>query len=522
MKQKYLLLLFIVFNLIGSYAQVNGDFRSKSSGDWESVSSWETWSGGLWINATSYPGQINGTYAITINTGNTITVTTNLVTASMGDLTVNGVLNLLAGSNPKKVDLKTPLLYLSASGILNFSNQKTQLYLPNNGIIKIDAGGTISGACSNNTEMYIDNKLIAVCNGSGNSDILTFGEIVAGSGTLNANITTPVGFSSTLCNGTNIVLTGGYTGTPSGAVTYLWTVKDPANADVVIANNTSTSTSFTPTLSGLYSISFTVTDGTAFSNIETKTVTLQSVVSPGTIGNTQMICSGTAPDQLTSTMDGTGDGTISYEWQTNASGSFQTIGGATAATYSPPALTATTTYQRRTVATLNGVACYSDYTTPVTITVGDTTNPVLTAEANQNVTLDANCSVTIPNLVDGSSATDNCIGTTITQSPVAGTTQAAVHNGTINVTVTAIDAAGNTDSEIIVITAKDLAAPVLTAEAAQNVTLDANCSVTIPNLVDGSSATDNCIGTTITQSPAAGTTQAAIHNGTMNITVTAT
>ncbi|OYX84477.1 MAG: hypothetical protein B7Y83_08125, partial [Flavobacteriales bacterium 32-34-25] len=102
------------------------------------------------------------------------------------------------------------------------------------------------------------------------------------------------------------------------------------------------------------------------------------------------------------------------------------------------------------------------------------------------------------------------------------TTQAAVHNGTINVTVTATDAAGNIDSEIVVITAKDLTDPVLTAEASQNATLSGSCLVTIPNLVDGSSATDNCTGTTITQSPAAGTTQATVHNGTINVTVTAT
>ncbi|APA00073.1 LamG-like jellyroll fold domain-containing protein [Flavobacterium commune] len=524
MKQKYLFLLFIIFNFLSAYSQADGDFQSKATGNWESASSWEIYNGTTlnWESALNYPGQANGNYAVTINSSHTITVSTNLVTTSIGDLIVNGTLNLLAGSNPKQVDLKTPLLYLTATGILNFTNQKTQLYLPNNAVIKIDAGGTISGACSNNTEIYIDNKLIAVCNGSGNSDVLTFGEIVAGSGTLNANIINPVDFSSTLCNGTNIALTGGYTGTPNGSVTYLWTVKDPNNNAVAITNSTSTTTSFTPALSGQYSISFSVTDGSSFTNTETKTVTIQSVVTPGTIGNTQMICSGTVSDPLTSTMDGTGDGTISYQWQTNASGSFQTIGGATLAAYSPPTLTSTTSYQRRTVSILNGVACYSAYTTPVIITVGDTTNPVLTAEASQNATLNASCLVTIPNLVDGSSATDNCTGTTITQSPAAGTTQAAVHNGTINVTVTATDTAGNTDSEIVVITAKDLTAPVLTAEASQNATLNASCLVTIPNLVDGSSATDNCTGTTITQSPTAGTTQAAVHNGTINVTVTAT
>ncbi|WP_204524817.1 hypothetical protein, partial [Confluentibacter citreus] len=44
----------------------------------------------------------------------------------------------------------------------------------------------------------------------------------------------------------------------------------------------------------------------------------------------------------------------------------------------------------------------------VTINVTDDIDPVLTKEADQNVALGAACTVTIPNVVDGSSATDNC------------------------------------------------------------------------------------------------------------------
>lgn len=45
------------------------------------------------------------------------------------------------------------------------------------------------------------------------------------------------------------------------------------------------------------------------------------------------------------------------------------------ASYQPPSLGTTTSYQRRTVATSGGVTCYSPYTTPVTITVsGPTAN----------------------------------------------------------------------------------------------------------------------------------------------------
>ena len=96
-------------------------------------------------------------------------------------------------------------------------------------------------------------------------------------------------------------------------------------------------------------------------------VTVRPAMTAGTIGSAQAICYGTSPTMLTSTA-GTGSGTISYEWETNATGSHVTIDGATDETYQPPTLSATTSYKRRTVSN-NSITCYSDYTTPVTITV---------------------------------------------------------------------------------------------------------------------------------------------------------
>ncbi|MFN4286154.1 MAG: HYR domain-containing protein [Lacibacter sp.] len=154
-----------------------------------------------------------------------------------------------------------------------------------------------------------------------------------------------------------------------------------------------------------------------------------------------------------------------------------------------------------------------------TVTVKDVTAPVLTPANNQNVNLDAGCEITVPDV--RGTATDNCAGTVITQLPAAGSKVPAAHNGTISVTVTATDAAGNKDEKTVVLTAKDVTAPVLTVPSGQNVNLGADCKITIPDLVAASSATDNC-GFTITQSPVAGTIVSAAHNGTINVTVTAT
>lgn len=94
-----------------------------------------------------------------------------------------------------------------------------------------------------------------------------------------------------------------------------------------------------------------------------------NVVTAGVIGSTQSICSGSTPATLTSTTVATGSGIITYEWQTNASGSYVTIPGATGATFTPPALISTTSYKRRTVSVNGGYTFYSAYTTPLVITV---------------------------------------------------------------------------------------------------------------------------------------------------------
>ncbi|MEI6436153.1 MAG: hypothetical protein WCP32_15055, partial [Bacteroidota bacterium] len=108
---------------------------------------------------------------------------------------------------------------------------------------------------------------------------------------------------------------------------------------------------------------------TDFPGSSSVVVTVNAGVTAGAIGAAQSICRGSPPAPLTSVTAGSGSGTISYEWQTNASGSYVTIAGAFAASYSPPALNATTSFQRRTVSVSGGATCYSSYTSSITITV---------------------------------------------------------------------------------------------------------------------------------------------------------
>jgi|GEM_PF-3330953 len=136
-----------------------------------------------------------------------------------------------------------------------------------------------------------------------------------------------------------------------------------------------------------------------------------------------------------------------------------------------------------------------------TVIVTDNENPVLTAGANRDVNLNGSCSVTIPDV--RGTATDNCAGTVITQIPSIGAVVSSSHNATINVTVTATDAGGNTDVKTVVLTAKDVTPPTIVCPA--NITLSACTSTATWTAPSGS---DNCSGLVVTQSdgPASGST----------------
>ncbi|WP_198673006.1 beta strand repeat-containing protein [Algoriphagus litoralis] len=102
------------------------------------------------------------------------------------------------------------------------------------------------------------------------------------------------------------------------------------------------------------------------------TITLQSVPTAGTIAADQTICNGDDPAAFTSTMDGTGDGTITYRWESAVSpfSSWSSVSGANSSTYDAPAgLTQTTRFRRVTISTLNGVDCESVPTAPVEVIV---------------------------------------------------------------------------------------------------------------------------------------------------------
>ncbi|GAA4495880.1 hypothetical protein GCM10023172_08340 [Hymenobacter ginsengisoli] len=150
--------------------------------------------------------------------------------------------------------------------------------------------------------------------------------------------------------------------TPLGAVpvagyTYSWSPgtglssTTVANPTVTLTNTTAAATTQTYTL--------TVTNpATGCTNTGTVVVTVNPVLTPGTISGAQTVCPGTAPTPFTSPAGASGGtGPYTYQWESSPDNSTWTaVSGATGAGYAPGPLTAVTYYRRQAIAATCGSA----------------------------------------------------------------------------------------------------------------------------------------------------------------------
>jgi gliding motility-associated-like protein len=151
------------------------------------------------------------------------------------------------------------------------------------------------------------------------------------------------GAATTICSGA----TGQLGATAVTGLSYSWSPATGlssttvANPTVTLTNTTGTATTQTYTL--------TTTNAAGCASTATVVVTINPVITAGTIGTDQTVCTGTTPAALTSTAGaGGGTGTYVYQWESSADGiTWTTITSATTATYAPGAATATTYYRRR-------------------------------------------------------------------------------------------------------------------------------------------------------------------------------
>jgi len=142
------------------------------------------------------------------------------------------------------------------------------------------------------------------------------------------------------------------------------------------------------------------------------------------------------------------------------------------------------------------------------LTVADTTPPVLNCPAPITVSAQQNCQATVPDLVSGLAASDNCTASALltrTQVPAA---DALVGLGSHQIVLTVTDAAGNVASCVVLLTVADTTPPVFICPSPMNLSALENCEAAVPDLISALNASDNCAAgasLTRTQIPAAGT-----------------
>jgi len=157
-----------------------------------------------------------------------------------------------------------------------------------------------------------------------------------------------------------------------------------------------------------------------------------------------------------------------------------------------------------------------------TLTVADSTPPVVSCPAAVTNLADATGHAVIPNIVAGVVASDNCTPAaqlTKTQNPAAGT---LVGLGAYTVSISVADASGNASACNVVFTVTDKTPPTVTGPPPRSASANANCQATVPDFLADLSATDNCTlpGDLVkVQTPAAGTlADLGVHPVTITVT----
>jgi hypothetical protein len=160
--------------------------------------------------------------------------------------------------------------------------------------------------------------------------------------------------------------TAGLTGSTvtGGTITYQWKSCDTENGTYTNVSTGGTGRDYTTDAltqdTWFKRTSTSVLNGVSCNTTSAAVKVTVNNLEAGVIAGDQTICSGGNPGAFTSSTDGSGDGTITYRWESNtnlSTPSWGAISGATASTYDVGVLTADEQYRRVSISTLNSVAC---------------------------------------------------------------------------------------------------------------------------------------------------------------------
>jgi hypothetical protein len=230
-------LLFIIalLSTISVLGQNIGDYRSKGAGPvaWNNANSWQVYNGTMWINASNYPGQVAGTYAVVISANHTIDNPNTPNT--FGPLTILGTLRLNGNGTPTYNLKASEVAVISPNGRINFVTN-CDLVLPASTPLSVSTGGmTVQNPCSAAKRLFIGNILFSTCNGNGPGDPISFEELMNANGTLLSVIS--AAFADCNSANFNVSLVPGYVGIAGTNTSFQWTIKLPDNSSISSTSN---------------------------------------------------------------------------------------------------------------------------------------------------------------------------------------------------------------------------------------------------------------------------------------------
>ena len=203
--------------------------------------------------------------------------------------------------------------------------------------------------------------------------------------------------------------------------------------------------------------------------------------------------------------------------------------------YTYPAITASDNCGTVTVSQISGLSSGSNFpvgqtenifvatdgggntdTCRFTVTVNDTSGPVVNCPADQNHYYDQNCEFTIIDFSSLVSTTDNCDNSpTLIQSPAVGS---LVSSDTV-ISFLSTDESGNSSTCTFNLLLTDSISPQISCPANQNDFYNSNCEFTLLDYTSLVTSSDNCDPTlTVTQFPVTGSTVSS--DTTIQLTVT--
>ncbi|HND86835.1 MAG TPA: choice-of-anchor E domain-containing protein, partial [Saprospiraceae bacterium] len=419
---------------------------------------------------------------------NCITVTINNVTAGV----VGSDQTICSGGNPAAFTVTTPATGL---GTLTYQWQSSTTSC-STGFADISGAtsATYDAPAGLTTTTYYRRIVIAALNGvtcsfTSNCITVTINNVTGGALTSDQVVCTggdPASFTQTTAS------------TGSGTLTYQWqsSTTKSATCDVGFTNIPgATGITYDPpsgATSNLFyrRVTTSTLNGVACTAISNCLSVYVNNVTGGTVGSDQSFCSSGDPAPFTVLTASTGDGTLTYKWQsstTSCTAGFTDIAGATSATYDAPAGLATTTYYRRvTTSTLYGTPCTAT-SNCITVTI----YPPATVDAGFSTTMCASDNaLSLKGIIGGgaTSGTWTTSGTGTFNNPnaldaVYTFSAADIAAGSVVLTLTTNDPAGpcTAASESITITIRS--GPTINLSASsQRVCAGANVSVTVNNV----------------------------------------